>query len=118
MEQPLNDLAQEIVDINRANGWKVVAPHDWPSNDDPLLDHHVYKRYKIPAMLMLITSEAAEALEGFRHGDRENFNEEMADILIRVLDLAGGLGIDMDVEVRLKLEKNRGRGFRHGGKRV
>ena len=106
-EKPLGGLAIEINHINRANGWKVLKPEDW--TDEP---------YKVPAVLMLIVSEAAEALEGFRHDDRANFDEEIADILIRVLDLAGGLGIDIDHEVGVKLEKNRHRGERHGGKRI
>ena len=103
---PLNDLAHQILEINRANGWKVATPESW---DD---ERH------IPTLLCLIHSEVSEALEGFRKGDRENVAEELADVLIRVLDTAGGLGIDMDAEVRAKLEKNRQRGFRHGGKRV
>jgi NTP pyrophosphatase (non-canonical NTP hydrolase) len=47
-----------------------------------------------------------------------NFGEELADTLIRVLDLASGLGIDLDSAVSAKLEKNKHRGYRHGGKRV
>lgn len=105
--KPLNTLADEIVDINRANGWKVAKPTDWFDTE-----------YKIPAVLALITSEVSEALEAYRHRDRENFDEEIADVVIRCLDLAGGLEIDIDEEVRKKLEKNRERGFRHGGKRV
>jgi NTP pyrophosphatase (non-canonical NTP hydrolase) len=103
---PLNDLAAEILKINRANGWKVATPEAW---DD---ERH------IPTLLCLIHSEVSEALEGFRAGDRENVAEELADVLIRVLDLAGGLGIDMDTEVRAKLKKNRQRGHRHGGKAI
>lgn len=101
----LNELAAEIVEINRANGWNVTQPGDWE------------KEYKIPALIALIHSESSEALEAFRTNDPANFREEMADVLIRVLDCVGGLGIDMDSEVRSKLEKNKTRGFRHGGKR-
>jgi NTP pyrophosphatase (non-canonical NTP hydrolase) len=75
-------------------------------------------RYKIPAILALITSEASEALEAFRVGDKENFAEELADVVIRCLDCAAGLGIDMDDTLNRKLEKNRHRGYRHGGKKV
>jgi len=107
MEKPLNDLALVVKEVNLGNGWNVLQPHEWQE-----------MKYKVPAILMLIVSECAEALEGFRNGDWDNFKEEIADIQIRVLDLAGGLEIDLDEEVAKKLEKNRERGHRHGGKRV
>ena len=72
--------------------------------------------YKLGTVLMLITSEVAEALEACRKRDRENFEEELADILIRVLDCSHGMGIDIADAVTKKLEKNRQRGYRHGGK--
>ena len=100
----LGELAYDINKINRANGWEVLTPDEW---EDPR---------RVPTVIALIHSEASEALEAFRHRDRENFAEELADILIRVLDCAGGLGIDIDNEVRAKMEKNKGRGFKHGGK--
>lgn len=102
----LNDLGLEINEINRANGWKVCKPEDWQDT------------YKIPGVLALIHSEVSEALEAFRKGDQENFAEELADVIIRVLDCSAGLGVDMDSQIIAKLEKNRQRGFKHGGKRV
>lgn len=103
----LNALAQEVVTINHANGWNVVRPEEWDENP-----------HKIPALLALIHSEVSEALEDFRKGNREHFSEEMADVVIRCLDLCGGMGIDLDAAVAAKLAKNRQRGFRHGGKKV
>jgi len=100
----LGELATTIREINRANGWNVTQPVDW---SDP---------YKVPAILALIHSEVSEALEGFRKGDRANVGEELADVLIRILDCAPGLEIDLDREVAAKLEKNKTRGYRHGGK--
>jgi NTP pyrophosphatase (non-canonical NTP hydrolase) len=102
----MNELAAEINEINRANGWKVLEPEQWADT------------YKIPGILALIHNEVSEALEAFRHDDKTNFEEELADTLIRVLDCAGGLGLDIDAAVRAKMEKNKGRGHRHGGKRV
>lgn len=45
-----------------------------------------------------------------------NVAEELADVLIRLLDTAKRHDIDLDLEVAKKLEKNRARGYRHGGK--
>lgn len=105
--QVLNELGKEIIAINEANGWNVAVPDDWELS-----------QYKVPSVIALIHSEVSEALEAFRNHDKENFVEELADVLIRVLDCSSGLGLDMDAAVRAKLEKNKTRGFRHGGKRV
>ncbi|MGE4340911.1 MAG: MazG nucleotide pyrophosphohydrolase domain-containing protein [Pigmentiphaga sp.] len=102
----LQALGEEIHAVNRANGWEPVRPDDW---------HDIYI---VPAILALIHSEVSEALEAFRTGDRENFAEELADVAIRVLDCATGLGIDLDKEIRAKVEKNRRRAYRHGDKRI
>jgi len=74
----LSDLILEVREVNRANGWAILQAHEWTDT------------YKIPAILALIHSEVSEALEAFRHNDKTNFAEELADILIRVLDCAGG----------------------------
>ena len=105
-DMPLHNLGKEIIKINKANGWNVLRPNQWGDV------------YRVPTALALIHSEVSEALEAFREGDRDHFEEEMADVLIRVLDCAHGLGLDLDWAVATKLEKNKTRGFRHGGKRV
>lgn len=64
--------------------------------------------------LMLITGEVAEAHEALRKRDYENFKEELADIVIRVADLAGGLDIDLESEILNKMEKNKNRPYKHG----
>ena len=102
----LNDLAKQIREDNITNGWNVTKDGDWA-------DAH-----KIPAILALIHSEVSEALEAFRVDDKPNFAEELADVIIRVLDCCPGLGIDIDAEVRAKMARNRTRGYRHGGKKV
>lgn len=70
----------------------------------------------ILSRLMLISSELGEAAEAVRKipVDVENFNEELADTVIRIFHLCGALGIDLDREIAKKMETNRGRPFRHG----
>lgn len=106
LRQTLSAMANEIREVNLANGWAVFQPSEWDLT------------YKVPGILALIHSEVSEALEAFRKNDEENFLEELADVLIRVLDCAGGMTNDFDEIVKNKIEKNRGRSHRHGNKRV
>lgn len=76
-----------------------------------------YKQFKNNAIgnrLMLITTEVAEAEDGLRKDDFNNFKEELADIVIRTCDLAGGLNIDLETEIIKKMKKNKERPYKHG----
>ena len=64
-------------------------------------------------MLMLAVSELAEAMEGHRKGlmddhlpGRQMLEVELADCVIRVMDLAEGLGLDLAGAWRDKMEYN------------
>lgn len=65
-------------------------------------------------LIALIHSELSEALEADRHGDSEHVAEELADAVIRICDLCGGLGIDLERAISKKTEANRGRPRLHG----
>ena len=64
--------------------------------------------------LMLVVTELAEAMEGYRHQDDANFREELADAFIRLLDLCGGLNIDIENEIYQKSMVNKKRPYKHG----
>lgn len=75
-----------------------------------------FKPLWIGTKVALIQSEASEALEGFRKGlmddhlpHRKMAEVELADIIIRTLDLAGGLGLDVAGAVVEKLAYNQQR---------
>ncbi len=72
------------------------------------------KERNIGEALMLIVTELAEAMEGYRHQDHDNFREELADTFIRLFDLCGGLEIDIEAEIVKKAEKNKLRPYKHG----
>jgi len=72
------------------------------------------KERNIGEALMLVVTELAEAMEGYRHQDDANFREELADAFIRLFDLCGGLGIDIQAEIVKKSEKNKNRPYKHG----
>lgn len=120
----LNELAQHIHEANKEKGF-------WD------------KERNVGEMLMLIVSEAGEAMEAHRKGLRaqadvfksvaksgeadhkmrkhafetlmkDTFEDEIADTIIRILDLCSGLGIDIATHVSYKLEYNKTRERLHG----
>lgn len=87
---------------------------------------------RFPEAIALIHSENSEALEAHRRGDITNVHadedyvmEELADSVIRILDLAGQIEKEYEVEGKRscrnfaeelihKMEKNKGREYKHG----
>ena len=90
LHNSLEDLVTHTHQANR-HWWK-----------DPKTGEPINAYLLIPTKLMLIVSELSEAMEGHRKDlndthltDRKMFEVEMADALIRLLDLAGATGIDL-----------------------
>lgn len=70
----------------------------------------------VPEMLCLVHSEVSEGLEGYRKNlpddklpHRPMLEVELADVIIRVCDLAGGLGYDLGGAIAEKLAYNASR---------
>ena len=74
--------------------------------------------------LMLVVTEVAETMEAFRAGNPRSekipgfskVEEELADAVIRILDFAGGRGLDLEGALVAKMRYNESRPYRHGGK--
>lgn len=66
--------------------------------------------------LMLIVSEASEALEARRKNDEDNFGEEICDVAIRLGDFSENYGVDLDGEIVKKMGINKLRDKMHGKK--
>lgn len=64
--------------------------------------------------LMLVVTEVAEAAEAVRKNDYDNFIEELADTVIRVLDLTGTMKIALASAIVNKMTTNETRPLRHG----
>lgn len=120
----LNILAATIHQVNKEKGF-------WD------------KERNVGEMLMLVTSELGEAMEAHRKGKfadwigyqeaiegtesknkqeafeqfiKDSFEDEIADAVIRLFDMAGGLNINLDKHIEAKLDYNRSRARFHGKK--
>lgn len=73
-------------------------------------------------IIALMHSELSEALEWIRDGnppsdhipDFSGVEEELADLIIRILDYAAGRGFNVADAVEAKMCFNEGRPFKHG----
>ena len=65
-------------------------------------------------LIALIHSELSEALEADRCDNKEQVAEELADVVIRVCDLCGGLEVDLEAAIRDKMAKNAAKPRLHG----
>jgi len=100
----INALAAEIHRGNIAAGWY----------SDPATGERIVRN--VPEMLCLVHSEISEAMEGYRKSladdhlpHRPMIEVELADAIIRILDLAGYLAIDVGGAIADKREYNRTR---------
>ncbi len=70
----------------------------------------------VPEVLCNFHEEVSEALQAFKHNNPTGFNEEMADIVIRVFDACGRYHIDLEKEIEIKMKANKSRPYLHGKK--
>ena len=74
--------------------------------------------------LMLMVCELSEAMEGYRDGNPHSdkiaqfsqMEEELADVIIRILDFAEHRGFEIEKAIAAKMAYNTTRAYRHGGK--
>lgn len=100
----------------------------------------------VPLRIALIHSEISEAFEAFRKDKlfnrsdsekmvldgwvqtedfrksfevecKDTFEDEIADSIIRLLDLCGKLDIDIEYHIQQKMRYNETRGYKYGGKK-
>src|SRR3990167_5408148 len=88
-DQTLHWLCQLLREWNSIQGFKC----DWEN---------------VPEKLMLVVTELAEAMEAYREKNPTgetiiHFEEELADVAIRLFDLCGGLGIDLRKSIASKM---------------
>lgn len=118
----ITELAQRIHQAARLNGWWADREQIIASVPASLRPQAV-ANIRIAA-LGLIQSEAGEAIDNVRLGCQPDDKlpqypgaaVEVADVIIRCLDLAEWEGWPIAEIIESKLAKNRERGIKHGGK--
>ncbi len=123
MSKTIGEWQKEVYALAAAKGW-----HERPMRDE----QGTINPDVIGAKLMLVVSEVSEALEelrvwgsamDMRDRDEQNnpckpegFEVELADAVIRLLDMSEALGLDLERAMEIKHAYNRSRGHRHGNK--
>lgn len=57
--------------------------------------------------------ENSATIQAFKDNIKDTFEDEIADTVIRLIDLCEGFGIDLETHIRLKLEYNKTRPYKH-----
>jgi NTP pyrophosphatase (non-canonical NTP hydrolase) len=96
---------QQVHEIAKSKGWWNNAPEDG-------------------TIIALMHSELSEALEALRRGNPESrkipgfshVEEELADVVIRIMDYSQAKGLNLGGAIMAKAQYNTGREHKHGGK--
>ena len=106
------DYFNELSNLCHSASYHAGWWHD-PKTNESLLHNESYTPYVIASKLMLIVSEISEAMEGHRKGlnddkltDRPMLEVELADAIIRIMDLIGALKLDIGGAINEKLKFN------------
>lgn len=120
---PLGDLSQRSHVIALQKGFYADLYYARCCVDDPKVLAFI-ERLWLLARCSLIHSEVSEMVEAIRdgalaegaahNGKPEGLPSEMADVLIRLADLAGAQGVDIDKAVAEKMSYNATREHMHG----
>ena len=112
----IKELVAEVHQIARDHGWWDGDPRSFGE------------------LIVLCHAELSEAIEEYRSGHApsetyytkdkqgndkmEGIPSELADVVIRVMDMCGYYGIDLEAAILEKIQYNKSRPYKHGGKKI
>ena len=117
MAKTIRNRVEEIHTNALAHGW-------WDDTKD-----YGDRLAKIPEKILLVHCELSEAVEEFRVGKIKTYYDaetnkpegvfvELADAMIRLMDLCGACGVDIEQLIEEKHNYNKTRSHRHGNKTI
>jgi NTP pyrophosphatase (non-canonical NTP hydrolase) len=136
----LNELRDKIHENAKAKGFYDDEINGWAKACNLDMGAEALRHAFFAQKIVLIHSELSEALEADRKDKRANvksleewgnlnnnqwcgifentvknsIEDELTDVIIRVLDLCGYLGIDIEKHIELKMKYNEQREYKHG----
>lgn len=123
----LSEMVAESFTCALTSGW--WDRYEWAcKKSDPSVKFPCLTADEKLSKLMLMVTELAEAAEEIRNGTEDPYYREdgkpegvaaeLADVVIRIGDYCGALGIDLEATIKEKMKFNRSRSYRHGGKKA
>ena len=124
----LREIQDEIGVWSESRGWHnphIAQLFNRHSVAGEITDLTEVEANAVASKLALVHSEVSEALEAlrdrkvyeyFENGKPGGVTTEIADVIIRCLDLLIQLNVDAEAAIAMKMEYNRTRPFKHGGK--
>lgn len=107
MKKSINELVNEIHEANVKTGWW----NDTETGDGLLKES--FEHFVIGTKIMLVVTELSEAIEGYRKDlmddklpHRKMVEVELADAMIRIMDIAGALEMDLEGAIDEKIKFN------------
>lgn len=125
----LNNLIKEAYEIAKKKGWhdKLISFPNYIANIHAEISE-AWEEWRNNRGLNEVYYECDKSEEQRCNIDLEcqycNFAKprgipiELADVVIRICDMCGNLGIDLEQAIELKMAYNMIRKYRHGNKRV